>query len=251
MIGLVIIGDEILSSQIQEKNLKYMLRNLAISGYVVSEARIIGDDLNLISETVKELSEKYEFVISSGGVGPTHDDITLEAISKAFNVPLQLNEMLDKLLKKYFQKKINPDILRMAKLPVGSEVIMKEESEWPIVKMKNIFILPGVPQIFQKKFDHVLQLLPQVEKYFYSAVYSIVDESEFVELLRNLQGKFNSVIVGSYPVIDEVDYKTQVTIKSKDKVQLSNCYEEIKLFLISKSWLYKSVEPSFYNPSIK
>ena len=168
MIGLLIIGDEILSSQIQEKNLKYMLRNLAISGYRVSEARIIGDDFQLISETVKELSEKYEFVVTSGGVGPTHDDITLEAIAHSFGVSLEANNILEKLLVEYFKDKINSDILRMAKLPIGSDVIMKEESGWPIIKVKNVYVLPGVPQIFQTKFDHVLQLLPQVEKYFYA-----------------------------------------------------------------------------------
>ena len=251
MIGLLIIGDEILSSQIQEKNLKYMLRNLAISGYKVSEARIIGDDFKLISDTVKELSEKYDYVITSGGVGPTHDDITSEAIADSFNVSLEVNVMLEKLLNQYFKEKINSDILRMAKLPSGSDVIMKEKSEWPIIKMKNVFILPGVPQIFQKKFDHVLQLLPQVEKYFYASVYSIVDESEFVEFLRKLQEKYGSVVIGSYPVINEVEYKTQVTIKSKDKEILATCYEEMKSFLLSNSWLYKSIEPSFYNPSVK
>jgi molybdenum cofactor synthesis domain-containing protein len=251
MIGLLIIGDEILSSQIQDKNLKYMLRNLAISGYCVSEARIIGDDFKLISDTVKELSIKYEFVITSGGVGPTHDDITLEAIADSFNVLLEMNSTLELLLTEYFKEKINLDILRMAKLPIGAEVIVKESSEWPIVKMENVFILPGVPQIFQKKFDHVLQLLPQVEKYFYSSLYSKVDESEFVVFLRNLQEKYQTTIIGSYPVIDEKEYKTQVTIKSKQKGALLNCYEEMKSFLSSRSWLYKSIEPSFYNPSIK
>lgn len=249
MLGLIIIGDEILSSQIQEKNLKYMLRNLAISGYKVSEARIIGDDLSLISETVKELSGKYEYVVTSGGVGPTHDDITIDAIANAFNVTLSLNEKIEHLLKSYFKEKMTLDILKMAHLPVGADVIMKEEYEWPIIKMKNCFILPGIPQIFQKKFDHVLQLLPRVEKYFYSSLYSKADESEFSEILRSIDEKYTSVIIGSYPVIDEPDYKTQLTLKSKNKDDLSSCFEEMKYFLSEKSWLVKVVEPSFYNPS--
>ena len=249
MIGLIIIGDEILSAQIQEKNLKYMLRNLAVSGYKVSEARIISDDLNLIKETILKLSSTYEFVITSGGVGPTHDDLTIDAIAEAFDVPLVVYRNLEDHLKRFFKEKITDDILKMAQLPEGADVIMKEEYEWPVIKMKNCFILPGVPQIFQKKFDHVLQLLPRVEKYYYASVYSIADESEFSDSLRKIDEKYPNVIVGSYPVIDEPEYKTQLTLKSKEKDVLGESFEEVKDFLQSNNWLVKSIEPSFYNPS--
>jgi len=248
MIGLLIIGDEILSAQIQEKNLKYMLRNLAISGYKVSEARIIGDDKALIAKTVYDMSATYQYVITSGGVGPTHDDITLESIALAFRCSLQTNTKLESILKHYFKDHITDEILSMARLPDSAEAIFKNDAEWPIIKMKNCFILPGVPQVFQKKFDHVLQLLPRVEKYYYASLYLNEDESKFAKELTEFQHSHPSTIVGSYPVIDEPEYKTQITLKSKEKVNLASGYEELKRFFSSKKWLFKSVEPSFYIP---
>jgi molybdenum cofactor synthesis domain-containing protein len=213
MISLLIIGDEILSAQVVDENLQYMLKSFAQSGHTVSEVRFVRDSIESIAFAVKELSNNSQFLISSGGVGPTHDDITLEAYAYAFNEELYYHPFLEDSLRKHYQDKINSDALRMALVPSSTELIDQNGPNWPVLKIHNCFVLPGVPQIFKQKFDRLIHYLPKVNKINKTSIFVMCDEIYFAKILRKCLLKYPNILIGSYPIFGNKEYCTQITLK--------------------------------------
>ncbi|MFW6338236.1 MAG: competence/damage-inducible protein A [Alkalispirochaetaceae bacterium] len=226
MIAVVLVGDEILSAQVRDENLFYIIDRLSEAGYETGEARIIRDDIEQIARTFRELSRKYEYVISAGGVGPTHDDVTLDGVARAFGVPLELNEKMKAFLSGHHGEDMGKAVVKMAMLPAGSEVDTGNNRRWPLVRKENCFILPGLPRALRDKIDRIVATLPLLDRSWIAKLYLSSTEDEIAEWLGELQERYPGVAVGSYPVLDEKRYTTRITFRGTDREAVNAACEE-------------------------
>lgn len=224
MIAVVLVGDEILSAQVRDENLFYIVDRLSEAGYETGEARIIRDDIEEIAAAFRELAEKYEYVISAGGVGPTHDDITLDGVARAFDLPLELNERMQSFLRGHHGEDMGPAVVKMAMLPAGAEVDTGNDRKWPLVRVRNCFVLPGLPRALRDKIDRIAGKLPVLERSWIARLYLSVPEDLIADWLGELQREYPGVAVGSYPVLDEPRYRTRITFKGRSKASVEEAY---------------------------
>jgi len=151
--GILLIGNEILSGKITDANAAYLCRELRALGVEVRRITVIPDEVELIATEVRAQSREYDVVFTSGGVGPTHDDVTIEGVARALGVPVVREPRLVQLLERYYKGRLNEARLKMAEVPEGAELTADGELVFPAVVVRNIYILPGVPEIFRQKFD--------------------------------------------------------------------------------------------------
>ena len=233
--AILVIGNEILSGRTQDKNISFISNWMNLNcGISVKEVRIIPDIEKTIISTVLELSKKYNYVFTTGGIGPTHDDITSKAISKAFKVNYQINKEAYKILENYYGK-INFNIPRqkMAKIPEGSKLIYNPSSAAPGFKIKNVFCLPGVPSILRSMIPNLQKFLIEGPITFSENVYINTVESKIALNLNKLQNIYkNKVEIGSYPFFKQGKVGVAVVMRSINKKMISNC--SAKLFKILK-----------------
>ena len=223
--GIIIIGDEILSGKVQDNNAFFMAKELWSHGIHLSRISIIPDDIDQIAEEVKIFSGKFDYVFTSGGIGPTHDDVTIEGIAKAFKV----KTIIDKTLKEIVEKKLgtlSPEKLKMAEAPEGSELVSNGNLSFPLIKFKNIYIFPGIPELLRKKFFAIESLFNEPHVHL-KKIYIRESESEIAPILKNVLERFKSVKIGSYPIMNIKDYSIIVTIESLDEVSLGGAVQEL------------------------
>lgn len=245
MISLLIIGNEILSNQVKDHNLKVMLEELNARSYAIDEVRIVRDDLETISRAVRELAGRSRFLISTGGVGPTHDDITFEAYAHAFGLPLCLQPELEARLRAWAgDKPVKESMLRMARMPSETVLIDLGPNTWPLVQVRNCFVLPGLPEVFDKKFRALLDVLPPTAKRYFAEVLTQAAETEFAAELTDIQLQFPTVEMGSYPTYDRSDYAAQVTFKGTDREQVCAAHAQFENLIRERGSLVRSHPPT-------
>src|SRR6476660_8212262 len=150
--GIVIIGDEILSGKFVEENAAFLIGELRALGVDLRRIAVIPDDLDDIAATVADASRRFDYVFTSGGVGPTHDDVTMAAIARAFDTTVTRHPDLEAKIRGYWKDKLADANLRLADVPTGSELVYGKDQIWPVVCYRNVYILPGVPALFRRKF---------------------------------------------------------------------------------------------------
>ncbi|HUG35445.1 MAG TPA: competence/damage-inducible protein A, partial [Candidatus Limnocylindrales bacterium] len=151
--GIVLIGNELLSGKVVDANASYLCRELRALGVEVRKIAVVPDEVDLIANEVREFSRAYDVVFTSGGVGPTHDDVTIEGVARAIGVPVVRDPRLVALIERYAKGRVNAARLRMAEVPEGAALIHAENLMFPAVVARNVHILPGVPEIFRQKFE--------------------------------------------------------------------------------------------------
>ncbi|HTJ80579.1 MAG TPA: molybdopterin-binding protein, partial [Polyangiaceae bacterium] len=151
----VIVGNEILTGKISDKNLGVLARTLRGLGVRLTGAATVPDDLGIIAREVKKAAEGHDWVFTSGGVGPTHDDVTIDAVARAFGKPVVVSRELDRLIRVTYGERLRDGHLLMARVPKGAKLVASTEIPWPVVLMKNVWVLPGVPEIFELKMKLV------------------------------------------------------------------------------------------------
>ena len=218
--GIIIIGDEILTGKVQDTNTFFMTSELWTRGITVCRISVIPDLTDEIAREVRDFSNKFDFVFTSGGIGPTHDDITIEGISQAFGVRPVINDILRGFLEQR-HKNLTPAQLKMAEVPEGAELLHDGDLTFPLIKFKNIFIFPGIPELLRKKFLAVEKRFSG-PKIFLKKVYFNEAESLLAPYLDEIVGLKNGVKVGSYPVINNRDYSVMVTLESTDEEGLDS-----------------------------
>jgi FAD synthetase len=223
--GIIIIGDEILSGKIQESNSFFMAKELRSHGINLCRISIIPDSIDEIAEEVRIFSEKFDYVFTSGGIGPTHDDITIEGISKAFNVKPVINNALRELLEKR-QPNLSPEQLKMAEVPEGAELVNDGTLSFPLIKFKNIFIFPGIPEFLRKKFFAIENLFNE-PPILLTKVYLNEYESSIAPILSEILKNYKDIKIGSYPVVADKDYTVMVTLESLDKASLNSAFKNL------------------------
>src|SRR5215468_5910884 len=153
--AIVVIGNEILSGKSEDKNANFLIGELYRLGVALRRIVVIPDDVEDIARTVRECAANFDYVFTSGGVGPTHDDVTIEGVAKAFNRSVIRHPELEAMLRGYFGDGADEARLRMADMPEGSELIREKGLRWPVLATENVYVLPGVPELFRSKFEAI------------------------------------------------------------------------------------------------
>jgi FAD synthetase len=217
--AILLVGNEILSGKVEEENARYLLPELRALGVSVQRVEVVPDDLVDIAATARALSARFDLVFSSGGVGPTHDDVTLPAIAAAFGRDLVRHPELERLLRAAFGERLHPRDLRMADIPAGARLEYgpgTTGATWPVVVVENVWILPGIPQIFRRKFEAIRELFraPPIHG---RAVYSRQGEGPIADVLDAVVAAWPTVEIGSYPHVDAIEYKVKITLDGRDR----------------------------------
>ena len=227
--SLIIIGNEILSGRTQDKNLSYLANWLNEIGIQLAEVRVIRDEEEIVVETVNYLRSTYDYVFTTGGIGPTHDDITSLCIAKAFGVELEINSGALGILKEYYKDgELTDARMKMTKMPVGSELIENPVSRAPGFKMDNVFVLAGIPSIMQGMLEGARKHLTVGEVVKSKSIDVFTPESNVADALAELQNRYSEVEIGAYPLNKDHRFRTAVVMRSSDDEKLKNCESDLK-----------------------
>jgi molybdopterin-biosynthesis enzyme MoeA-like protein len=207
----LIIGNELLSGKITEGNLHVLAVELRSLGILLRRAVMVLDDVETIAREVRELGVAHDVVFTSGGVGPTHDDLTIESVARAFGVGVVLSPELAKMIRGYYGERCTPGHLLMARIPEGARLITTDTVPWPTVVMNNVWILPGVPEVFRMKLPHIRGELGGGTPFLSLAVYTTLDEGDIKPLLDRVVAGHLQVEIGSYPKWHDPEYRTKLT----------------------------------------
>ncbi|TPE59202.1 competence/damage-inducible protein A [Sandaracinobacter neustonicus] len=232
--ALVIIGDEILSGRTQDANLAYLARWLNIQGIRLKEARVVADDTAAIGEAVNACLAAHDYVFTTGGIGPTHDDITVDAIAAALGVPVVHHPDAVAILTRYYGDKVTEARLRMARVPEGAELVPNPETGAPGIRLGRLFILAGVPKITQGMLRGLDGQLAGGRPVLSRAVGAWAQESAVADLLAKVQADHDGVQVGSYPFWREGKGGANFVLRSVDEAQLGLAVEALKTALTAK-----------------
>ena len=237
--SVLVIGDEILSGRTQDTNSNYIAKKMAEIGIDTSEIRVIPDIKEVIIKSVNELREKNDYLFTTGGIGPTHDDITAESIALAFGVKIELNESAFNVLKKYYEEigsPFNEVRQRMARIPVGATLIENPVSKAPGFKIENVFVFAGIPKIMIAMLENSLELLHKGNIVHSQSVKVDAVEGDIADTLSLMDSEDSELKIGSYPFFNsKVDFGVNVVIKSVDKDKLNKSVNKFKEFLNKNS----------------
>ena len=226
--GIIIIGNEILSGRTVDKNTSFIASWLNEKGISVEEVRAIPDKEQVIIDTVNELRNKFAYVFTTGGIGPTHDDITSESISKVFNQKYQYHQEAYKLLEDYYKNQdFNDGRKKMAKMPEHAKLIPNPKTFAAGFYVENVFVLPGVPSILQVMVPYLDKIIKNGEKIHSVSIDSGLRESVLADGLSKIQKKFKEVDIGSYPYFNNKP-GTILVIRSTVAARLEQCEKLIK-----------------------
>jgi molybdenum cofactor synthesis domain-containing protein len=197
--ALIVIGDEILSGRTQDANLAYLAKWLNMQGIRLAEARVVADDMDAIGGAVKAMTAEHDYVFTTGGIGPTHDDITVDAVAAALGVPVVLHPEAVAVLQRHYGDAITDARLRMARVPEGAELIANPQTAAPGIRVGNLFIMAGVPKITQGMLAGLDGRLEGGRPVLSAVVGAWTVESAVAELLQATEAAHPGTQVGSYP----------------------------------------------------
>lgn len=227
--AILLVGNEILSGKVEEENARYLVRELRSLGVTVGRIEVVPDDLAEIAASLRALSARFDLVFSSGGVGPTHDDVTLPAAAAAFDMQMVRHPQLEALLRAAFGERLHPRDLRMADVPAGARLEHGPGGpgpHWPVIVVENVWILPGVPAIFRRKFEAVRELFraPPIHG---RAVYSREGEGAIADVLDAVVAAWPAVEIGSYPRLDAPDHRVKITLDGRDEAAVDGATADL------------------------
>lgn len=213
--GVVVIGNEILSGKVVDTNSPFLASELRPLGVALRRIATIPDELPVIRDEIRCQHESFDLVFTSGGVGPTHDDVTIEGVAMALGRKVVVHPEIAGKLRSFYGHKINRARLKMAEVPEGAELITDTSVNFPTIKVENIYILPGIPEIFRAKLEG---LKPRfcADPFCLKVVYTRIGEGTLAEHLNDTLRQFPDLLLGSYPKINHPDYMVKVTLESKD-----------------------------------
>ena len=213
--GILVIGNEILSGKVVDTNSPYLCRELRALGVDVERIVTIPDAIDVIAEHVRVMSETYDFVLTSGGIGPTHDDLPVEGVAAAFGRPLEQSDSILERLRRAVGGEPNASQKKMAQIPAGSNLLDAGDLWFPLVVVGNVYIFPGIPELLRKKFESARERFRGVP-FVLKRVYVRSMESEIAEDLHALLRQFPDLLLGSYPRIQEEAFRVLLTLESRD-----------------------------------
>lgn len=231
---LIVIGNEILSGRTQDKNIAWLGKALNELGIRLMEVRIVPDVEQAIITTVNACRTRYDYLFTTGGIGPTHDDITSQCIAKACGVALERNKEAVAILEKHYDKdQLNEARLKMADIPAGAVLILNPVSAAPGFQIENIYVMAGVPSIMNAMFEGIKGELKGGKKMLSKSLSAYVTEGDLSEKAGQIQTQFPETEIGSYPFIRNARLGTSLVVRSTDPHMLERAYDALKTLLLS------------------
>lgn len=226
--AVLVIGNEILSGRTHDKNGNYIAQKCTEIGVNVREMRVVPDIASELIEALNALRHTYDYVFTTGGIGPTHDDITAECVAQAFGVGYGTNAAAFEVLQNHYKDgDFNEARQKMAKMPIGAELINNPVSAAPGFRLGNVFVMAGVPKIMQAMLDHVLPLLETGKIMQSKTITTNLTEGQVATALTACQEKFPQVDVGSYPFFQKGNFGISLVVRSQDEVELESCAQAL------------------------
>jgi FAD synthetase len=232
--GIIVIGNEILSGKVTDTNSPFLARELRGLGVTVRRILTIPDELDQIAEAAAEFHGAYDHVFTSGGVGPTHDDVTIEGVARGLGRRVVRHPAIEGRIREYYKDKTNEARLKMAEVPEGTELIVDGRLGFPTLKCENVYILPGIPEILEQKF-HAIRDRFAASPYFLRVVYTSEGEGSIAEHLNTTLAAFPELLLGSYPKIGDPDYAVKLTLESKDRDYVERALAHLLALLPAES----------------
>ncbi len=212
----LIIGNEVLSAKVVDANGAHLLRRCREAGVSVAGVHFVPDDVDAIVEMVLLARQRSRFVITSGGVGPTHDDVTVRAVSLALGREVVVMEALADQMRSAHKGMLSAHVLRLAEAPKGSRLVPCQAAGFPVVCCDGVYMLPGIPSYFRSHLEEVLGELPK-QLVALKSLYVSLHEADFAEVLEKVANDFPHVRIGSYPAVDRhVDHRVKLTVEHED-----------------------------------
>ena len=224
--GIIVIGNEILSGKVQDINSFYLTSELRALGITVSRISVIPDEVETIGIEAISFSADYDYVFTTGGVGPTHDDVTMAGIADGFGVELISNPSIREALSKKYKYPLNTPMIKMTEVPEGAEVIFGDTMVFPIVMFRNIIIFPGIPEHLKMKFPSIRYRL-RAGTFYLKKIFLDTDESEIAEILNRVVSRNSDVMFGSYPITGETGLRVLITVESRSEIALKDAFDEL------------------------
>jgi molybdenum cofactor synthesis domain-containing protein len=225
--ALLVIGNEILSAKVQDENGPFLARELRALGVDLRRIETVPDEVPLIVDALERCRSQARWVFTSGGIGPTHDDVTIAAIAQAFGRKVVHDERTIELLRSRFGEPLKPALRRLAEVPEGARVEFHEGFLFPVISIDNVTILPGVPSLLREGFLRIRDRF-RVAPFHSKALYFSVGESTLAEHLDATVARFPAVGIGSYPRFDAADHRVKVTFDGRDQAQVRGASEFLK-----------------------
>ena len=232
--GVLVIGDEILSGRTKDKNIGYIAEYLTALGIDLMEVRVVGDEESAVIDALNALRHRYTYVFTTGGIGPTHDDITADCVAKAFGVSLDYHPKAVEMMKARVAETggvMNEARMRMTRAPVGDELVLNKISAAPGFWIGNVIVMAGVPNIMQAMLDYVAPKLKTGSKMLSESVRADCREGDIGTELGEIAKKHPDVIIGSYPFMDERGGNTNVVVRSRDPQKIAAAMTAIEAML--------------------
>jgi molybdenum cofactor synthesis domain-containing protein len=228
--ALLVIGDEILSGRTEDKNIAQVARWLNDQGIRLAEVRVVADQEQAIVVAVNALRDRYDYLFTTGGIGPTHDDITIDAIAAAFEVPVIVHPEARRILDDYYASRggVTDARLRMARVPEGAALIPNQASGAPGVRMRNVFILAGVPSIAAGMLEALSGSLEGGRPVVSTTVTVHAAESEVADLLRQVQDEHPGISIGSYPFYRKGRVGADFVVRAEDAALVERCAQDLR-----------------------
>ncbi|MDI4658673.1 competence/damage-inducible protein A [Xanthobacter autotrophicus] len=217
--ALVVIGDEVLSGRTKDKNIGHIAERLTDVGIDLREVRIVADVEDDIVAAINALRDRFTYVFTTGGIGPTHDDITADSVARAFGVTIDVDPRARAMLLEYIaEKDLNEARLRMARIPAGASLVVNEVSKAPGFRIGNVIVMAGVPRIMQAMLEAVLPELRKGRPMLSRTILAEAKEGDIAAPLGAIAERFPAAVIGSYPFRDEVDgrFKTNLVVRARD-----------------------------------
>ncbi|CAA2141772.1 molybdopterin-binding protein [Hyphomicrobium sp. ghe19] len=232
--ALLVIGDEILSGRTKDQNIGALAEHLTNVGIRLREVRVVPDDEADIVAAVDALRRRYDYLFTTGGIGPTHDDITADSLAKAFGVPIAIDARAEKILSDYYAAKgleLTPARLRMARIPSGADLIENPVSAAPGFRLGNVFVMAGVPSIMREMLRSLTPLLETGAKLLSVTISVNRPESEIAEIFSAHQSRYRDVQMGSYPLLRDGRPASDLVLRCSDQDRLTEAVNTLKAAL--------------------
>lgn len=236
--AIVVIGNEILSGKVTDSNAHFLIKELRDLGIKLEGIFIIPDNWKAISALIRRLEPLFEIIFTMGGIGPTHDDVTLRGIADGLKTCLKGNARYEALLRQFHGLQTNEYVLKMAEMPEETELIFLENVKIPVIKVRNFYVFPGEPELFKKQFLAIKEQL-HCAPFCVKNIYLEVREEEIAAILEQAQCQYPGAEIGSYPDYGNKDYKVKVVIDSKDE-KLNQKAADYILERIPKKFIVKT-----------
>jgi FAD synthetase len=224
--AILVIGNEILSGKVVDTNAAFLAKELRALGVTLQRILVIPDELEVIAEAVRAYRPSFDILFTSGGVGPTHDDITIAGVAHGLGRRVIRHPLLEEKIREYGGDKVNEARLKMAEIPEGAELVFEGSVSFPILLVENIYILPGIPELFREKFLAMKGRFA-VDPYFMRVIYTRAIESSIARYLNATLEAFPQLQLGSYPKLSDPEYRVRVTLESKDLSYVNRAFDHL------------------------